>query len=222
MKYCSECGAQLLTANAKFCSECGSAAVPGERRIPPISPSVQPAAPVSAAAQPRPASVSSAAPQRESRRPVKRIVVVLVVVIALFGAYLLGSRSKANETTPAAGVESSTDGQAAGQASDPANATTPGPAATSAGGQIAPSAAASDSSAMPSVVGMVLQDAQDLLQERGSYLMDQADATGQGRFQFLDSNWRVCSQEPAAGAPLSAAQVVTLSAVKLDEACPAG
>ena len=73
---------------------------------------------------------------------------------------------------------------------------------------------------MPDVVGMVLQDAQDLLQAQGSYLMDQEDASGQGRLQLLDSNWKVCSQAPPPGAALSATTVVTLSAVKLDETCP--
>jgi len=72
---------------------------------------------------------------------------------------------------------------------------------------------------MPSVVGMVLQDAQDLLQSMGSYLMDQVDATGYGRMQLLDSNWKVCSQNPSAGATVSIAQIVTLSAVKLSESC---
>jgi beta-lactam-binding protein with PASTA domain len=73
---------------------------------------------------------------------------------------------------------------------------------------------------MPDVVGMVLQDAQDLLQSKGSYLMDQVDATGLGRLQILDSNWTVCSQSPPAGASVSPTQIVTLSAVKLTESCP--
>ena len=77
----------------------------------------------------------------------------------------------------------------------------------------------SGSFAMPSVVGMILQDAQDLLQSNGSYLMDQVDATGQGRFQMLDSNWKVCSQSPLAGASVTTDQMITLSAVKLDESC---
>lgn len=73
---------------------------------------------------------------------------------------------------------------------------------------------------MPSVVGMVLQDAQDLLQSQGSYLMDQQDASGQGRMQVLDSNWTVCSQSPAPGAALDGGTLVTLSAVKIGESCP--
>lgn len=90
--------------------------------------------------------------------------------------------------------------------------------ATDTGTGVTPDAP-SDSFVMPSVVGMVLQDAQDLLQSNGSYLMDQVDATGLGRIQVLDSNWKVCSQSPAAGASVTADQMVTLSAVKLDESC---
>ncbi|MDP2013152.1 MAG: PASTA domain-containing protein, partial [Actinomycetota bacterium] len=83
----------------------------------------------------------------------------------------------------------------------------------------APETELSDTFAMPNVVGMVLQDAQDLLQSKGSYLMDQVDATGLGRMQLLDSNWKVCSQQPVPGTPVSIADFVTLSAVKLSESC---
>jgi hypothetical protein len=70
------------------------------------------------------------------------------------------------------------------------------------------------------VVGMVLQDAQDLLQTKGSHLMDQQDATGLERLQVLDANWTVCSQGPKAGDTVSTDDVVTLSSVKLYEECP--
>lgn len=73
---------------------------------------------------------------------------------------------------------------------------------------------------MPNLTGMVLQDAQDLLQASGSYFMDQEDATGEGRMQLNDSNWQVCSQEPAAGETVGTEATVLLRAVKLDETCP--
>ena len=73
---------------------------------------------------------------------------------------------------------------------------------------------------MPNVVGVNLQLAQDTLQALGSYLMDQTDATGLGRFQVDDSNWQVCSQDPAPGAVVPVETVVTLAAVKLSETCP--
>jgi hypothetical protein len=73
---------------------------------------------------------------------------------------------------------------------------------------------------MPNVVGMNLQAAQDKLQSLGSYLMDQQDASGRHRIQVLDSDWKVCTQEPAAGRTVLATTVVRLASVKLNERCP--
>lgn len=72
---------------------------------------------------------------------------------------------------------------------------------------------------MPNVAGMNLQLAQDLLQSKGSYLMDQTDAKGLGRVQLLDSNWKVCRQSPSAGSRVSTSTLVTLASVKLIESC---
>lgn len=73
---------------------------------------------------------------------------------------------------------------------------------------------------MPDVTGLSLQDAQDQLQAVGSFLMDQEDATDQGRTQINDSNWTVCTQDPAPGTVHSKLAIVTLYSVKKDEACP--
>lgn len=73
---------------------------------------------------------------------------------------------------------------------------------------------------MPDLVGLNLQDAQNHLQDLGSFLLDQEDATDQGRNQVDDSNWTVCSQDPAPGTVHSKLAIVTLYAVKNDEACP--
>ena len=73
---------------------------------------------------------------------------------------------------------------------------------------------------MPKLVGQNLQYAQDTLQALGSYLVDQQDASGLGRVQLVDSNWQVCSQEPAAGKKVPVDTLVVLSAVKLTESCP--
>jgi hypothetical protein len=83
-----------------------------------------------------------------------------------------------------------------------------------------PAKAAEVTFEMPDVVGMVLQDAQDLLQTKGSYIMDQQDATGLERLQILDSNWTVCAQRPKRGVAVSTDDIVTLSSVKLYEDCP--
>jgi hypothetical protein len=72
---------------------------------------------------------------------------------------------------------------------------------------------------MPRLVGMNLQLAQDLLQSKGSYILDQVDHKGLLRIQVLDSNWKVCKQTPSAGKVVLASTVVTLSSVKLTERC---
>lgn len=73
---------------------------------------------------------------------------------------------------------------------------------------------------MPALVGRNLQVAQDMLQARGSYLLDQVDATSQDRFQLIDSQWQVCHQSPQAGAHVLKTKIVRLETVKLDENCP--
>ena len=83
-----------------------------------------------------------------------------------------------------------------------------------------PAEAVAETFKMPSVVGMNLQDAQDLLQSLGSYVMDQEDASGRGRLQLLDRNWKVCTQDPGAGKSVDISAVVTLGSVKLGESCP--
>ena len=45
------------------------------------------------------------------------------------------------------------------------------------------------------------------------------DASPQGRWVLVESNWEVCSQTPAAGATLNG-QPVSLTAVKYGETCP--
>ena len=85
----------------------------------------------------------------------------------------------------------------------------------------APAAASDDSTfSMPNYRDWVLQDAQDNLQSLGSYLMNQEDASGDGRLQVNDSNWHVCSQKPVAGVRVNPADIITLWVVKLDEVCP--
>ncbi|MET9388413.1 hypothetical protein ABZY09_47525 [Streptomyces sp. NPDC002928] len=71
---------------------------------------------------------------------------------------------------------------------------------------------------LPDFTGMVLQDAQDTAQAAGFYNLRDKDASGQDRFQVLDSNWKVCSQEPASGSH-ALGITVTMYAVKLTESC---
>ena len=73
---------------------------------------------------------------------------------------------------------------------------------------------------MPKFAGVNLQAAQDWLQSRGSYLMDQVDASGRGRFQIIDSGWYVCWQQPAPGTRVPVTAMIRLGVVKLSERCP--
>jgi hypothetical protein len=73
---------------------------------------------------------------------------------------------------------------------------------------------------MPNLIGVDLQLAQDKLQALGSYVVDQQDAAGLNRVQVVDSNWKVCSQKPAARAKVPVDTMVVLAAVKLSEQCP--
>ena len=84
----------------------------------------------------------------------------------------------------------------------------------------APAPAAPETFTMPAVVGGNLQLAQDTLQALGSYVMDQTDAKGLSRVQINDSNWKVCTQNPAPGAVVPIDTMVTLGSVKLTETCP--
>ncbi|AXT85006.1 hypothetical protein C6I20_07280 [Aeromicrobium sp. A1-2] len=102
---------------------------------------------------------------------------------------------------------------------EPEAPATPSPAATATNEEPAEEAPA-EVFTMPKLVGDVLQDAQDELQSLGSYVLRQDDATGAGRFQVLDSNWKVCQQEPSAGTSVPTDRLVVLTAVKLSEACP--
>jgi hypothetical protein len=76
---------------------------------------------------------------------------------------------------------------------------------------------------MPNLVGTVLQDAQNQIQALSGgavYFTDSHDLTGQSRNQVLDANWKVCTQNIAAGAALTSASTVYFGVVKVEEACP--
>jgi beta-lactam-binding protein with PASTA domain len=69
---------------------------------------------------------------------------------------------------------------------------------------------------MPNYVGKGLKAARNSLPGDASVTVK--DATGD-RMILMESNWKVCSQDPKAGAAYSG-QPVTLTAVKTDETCP--
>jgi hypothetical protein len=76
---------------------------------------------------------------------------------------------------------------------------------------------------MPDLAGATLQDAQDQVQALTGgavFFTESHDLSGRDRNQVLDANWKVCTQNVAPGAALTAASKVDFGVVKLDEACP--
>jgi hypothetical protein len=67
---------------------------------------------------------------------------------------------------------------------------------------------------LPDLVGLDLQLAQDILQDRGWYLVNPYDATGKGRMQLWDRNWVVVEQGPAAGQSAALSKVIELGVVE--------
>ncbi len=75
--------------------------------------------------------------------------------------------------------------------------------------------------AVPDLVGKGLATAETDAQAAGFGNITTHDASGRGRIQILDRDWKVCSQTPSAGTSASTASPVGLGVVKLDETCPA-
>jgi hypothetical protein len=74
--------------------------------------------------------------------------------------------------------------------------------------------------AMPVLVGMDLQSAQNKIQADTDLWYSRSHDLRGDRFQVIDSNWQVCDQSPAAGARLSSGDVPDLGVVKFGEGCP--
>jgi PASTA domain len=75
---------------------------------------------------------------------------------------------------------------------------------------------------MPNLVGSGLQDAQDAIQRLTGYgiaVTTSHDATGAGRMQVSDRNWKVCSQNIAPGETITSGTRIDFGVVKLDEDC---
>jgi hypothetical protein len=85
------------------------------------------------------------------------------------------------------------------------------------------SAPSDGSFVMPNEVGKGLQASQDDLQAISGdplYYSASHDALGAHRFQILDADWKVCSQNHGAGTRVTQSMLVTFNVVKLDESCP--
>ncbi|UQT59942.1 hypothetical protein M4V62_35515 [Streptomyces durmitorensis] len=78
--------------------------------------------------------------------------------------------------------------------------------------------AEAETATLPDLAGKGLQAAQDEAQAAGFFLLTSSDATGAGRLQAFDRNWKVCSQTPKAGEhPVDTK--VEFDTVKVDENC---
>jgi hypothetical protein len=75
--------------------------------------------------------------------------------------------------------------------------------------------------AMPDLVGLDLQTAQNLIQGNGVFLSRSHDLLGM-RNQVLDSNWVVCTQNIPVGQQVTgdAEGLIDLGVVKREESCP--
>jgi len=76
---------------------------------------------------------------------------------------------------------------------------------------------------MPDLVGAGLQEAQDRIQELtdGQLLVtDSHDALGQDRGQVDDDNWKVCTQNVAAGTAITTDTRIDFGVVRVEESCP--
>ena len=73
---------------------------------------------------------------------------------------------------------------------------------------------------VPRLVGMGLQSAQDAARAKGFHHLTSHDSAGRDRLQLFDRDWKVCSQQPAAGAKVSTDTKLDLGAVKTGETCP--
>jgi beta-lactam-binding protein with PASTA domain len=70
---------------------------------------------------------------------------------------------------------------------------------------------------MPDFIGKGLNTATAALPSDAS--ITSTDASSQGRMILLESNWKVCTQDPKAGTQLTG-QPVAFTAVKFGESCP--
>jgi hypothetical protein len=151
-------------------------------------------------------------------------VLALVLVVGTIGSALTGGD---DEGTPAAAAGTTTVTQTvtatpSTQPVLPPVASTPPPAVAPSTTTAPPTSAAPVVDfAMPSVVGMNLQDAQNLIQTNGVFLSLSHDLLGT-RNQLIDSDWQVCDQNIAPGQRVTGdvEGAIDLGVVTLEETCP--
>lgn len=107
-----------------------------------------------------------------------------------------------------------------------ATKTTEPPAETTVAAAAGPALATPPRSAsfiVPHEVGRVLASARaDVRTASGNpaLVTKSKDATGAGRTQTFDVNWKVCAQDLAPGTDAAGSEPITFAVVKLTETCP--
>lgn len=135
-----------------------------------------------------------------------------IVVVGICGAALIAGCG-GDDTEPAARTVTVVERVVTAPPPPPAEAVATQPAPTPPPSP-PPAPAASAKITVPNVVGADHQLAQDTMQAAGFYLLEEEDATGQGRALLFDRNWTVVSQSPSAGSKVSADTTITLRAKK--------
>ena len=130
------------------------------------------------------------------------------------------------------GAKSATSAASSGAGAASSKASDAGSSASSKASDAGSSASSSASSgtdkakkpfSMPDQKGKDLQAAQDAVQKaagNSAFPSTSEDALGKSRPQADDSNWKVCSQTPAAGQQVKWGDKVTFKVVKKSETCP--
>jgi len=161
----------------------------------------------------------------------KRIIIPAAVVLLFLGVGI-GASGGSSDTKTAADSKAAptmtttaTATVTAKPAAKAANQAKPAPTLTitkTVTSKPKPPAAADkgDRVTVPNFVGQGLQAAQDAAQAKGFYLLKSHDSTGGGRLQVFDRNWKVCTQNRAAGKTVPADTELDFGTVKLEESCP--
>lgn len=139
-----------------------------------------------------------------------RAMAILAICLLAVGCKSKGDAS-AGHTVDAPSPAAVTSGSADVATSKPKPAAIPptSPAVSAAG----------KAEQLPDLRGKGLQYAQDGAQAAGFYLLKSHDSLGRGRHQILDRDWKVCTQDPAAGR-VDPAATIDFGSVKVAETCP--
>ncbi|MFF0276891.1 PASTA domain-containing protein [Streptomyces sp. NPDC004330] len=138
---------------------------------------------------------------------VTRHALVAAATAVLAGVVLAACSPESSDPAPA--QTATTRPTTAAPTTEPPETTEPTEGATA-------EAPAAETAEVPNVVGMNHAEAQSLLRSQG-FMVNEEDASPEGRMILNNSNWKVCSQDPQPGA--TDVLRVAIYSVKLDESC---